>query len=425
MPFLILLLITAGAVGFIYKDRIAKRMAGAQDKPATVSEIGPYGEARDAGNKPVSILAAKAELTDVPVYLHGVGTVQAFNRATVRAQVTGELLSVEFNEGDTVKQGQVLARIDPARYKAAHDQAVAKKAIDESALANALADLQRLETLAKSNFASDQAIDAQRAKADQLRAQIRQDQAAIDSARTDLDHTTIIAPIEGRTGIREIDAGNLISSTDLNGLVTISQLQPISVLFTLAENTVPDLIEAQKAGAVLLEARSGDRAAAQGTLSVIDSRIDQNTGTVRLKGTFANDPLTLWPGQFVNIRLHLKTLNGAVAVPIAALQQGATGRFVYRVAPDDTVRQTPVKVGYEDENRAVILSGLDAGSTVAVTGFNNLKDGAKISVDTGQGGNAAPKAPVSSKGEDTPADERKSENENGQPLKAAQRDTRG
>jgi multidrug efflux pump subunit AcrA (membrane-fusion protein) len=191
------------------------------------------------------------------------------------------------------------------------------------------------------------------------------------------------------------------------------------------DEVVAELIAAQQAGTVLLEARSGDRATAQGTLSVIDSRIDQNTGTVRLKGTFANDPLTLWPGQFVNIRLHLKTLNGAVAVPIAALQQGATDRFVYRVAPDDTVRQTPVEVGYEDENRAVILSGLDAGSTVAMTGFNNLKDGTKISIDTGQGGNAAPKAPVSSKGEDAPVDERKSESENGQPLKAAQRDTRG
>lgn len=415
LPTLVLLLLTAAGAAFIYKDRIAERIAGARQQPATVSAIGRYGEPLGEA-KPVPILAAAVEQADVPVYLHGVGTVRAFNSATVRAQVTGNLLSVDFKEGDMVEPGAVLARIDPARYKAAYDQAVAKKAIDESSLANAQADLARMETLAKSNYASEQSLDAQRAKVEQIRAQIRQDQAAIDSAKTDLDHTVVTAPIGGRTGIREVDAGNLVSTTDLNGIVTISQLQPVSVLFTLPETQIAELIAAQAAGPVALIASVGGRVVADGTLAVIDNRIDDATGTIRLKGAFANDPLVLWPGQFVNIRLHLKTLDDAVVVPVAALQQGATGRYVYRVAPEGVVRQTPVKVAHEDETRAVV-SGIGPGERVAVAGFAQLKDGAKVTVDKRQGMEGAPAAAQ----ETAPAGEKRGE-AGGAPLKSAQRD---
>jgi multidrug efflux system membrane fusion protein len=414
LPTLILLLITVAAAAFIYKDRIAERIAGKREAPATVSTTGRFGEPLGEA-KPVPILAAAVEKADVPVYLHGVGTVRAFNSATVRAQVTGNLLSVDFKEGDMVQAGTVLARIDPARYQAAYDQAVAKKAIDESSLANALADLARMETLAKSNYASEQSLDAQRAKVEQARAQIRQDQAAIDSAKTDLDHTVVTAPIAGRTGIREVDAGNLVTTADAGGIVTISQLQPVSVLFTLAETHIAGLIAAQAAGPVALIASVGGRTIADGTLAVIDNRIDDATGTIRLKGTFANEPLVLWPGQFVNIRLHLKTLEDAVVVPVAALQQGATERYVYRIAPEGVVRQTPVKVAHEDEARAVV-SGIAPGERVAVAGFSQLKDGAKVTVDQGQGIDGAPAAAQ----ETLPAEKR---GEAAAPVKSAQRDT--
>ena len=404
MPTLILLVITAAAAAFIYKGRIAERMAGKKDNPATVGSIGRPGQGADLA-KPVPILAASVEKVDVPVYLHGVGTVRAFNMATVRAQVTGNLTAVEFNEGEMVKAGTVLARIDPARYKAAYDQAAAKKAIDESALANALADLSRMETLAKSNYTSEQTIEAQRAKVEQLRAQIRQDQAAIDSAKTDLDHTTITAPIAGRTGIREVDAGNLVSAGEVGGIVTISQLQPVSVLFTLAETHIAELIAAQAAGPVTLTATLAGRTLAEGKLTVIDNRIDDATGTIRLKGTFANDPLVLWPGQFVNVRLHLKTLGDAVAVPVAALQQGATGRYVYRIEPEGIVRQVPVTVAHEDEGRAVI-SGVAPGDRIAIAGFSQLKDGARITVD--QGGQGSQDAPAAAQ-DSPPAGEKRGE----------------
>jgi multidrug efflux system membrane fusion protein len=416
LPTLVLLLITAAAAAFIYKDRIAERTAGKQEQPATVGAIGRFGERREDGSKPVPILVAAVEKADVPVYLHGVGTVRAFNMATVRAQVAGNLLSVEFNEGEMVKAGTVLARIDPARYKAAYDQAVAKKAIDESALANARADLARMETLAKSNYASEQSMDAQRAKVEQLRAQIRQDQAVIDSAKTDLDHTAVTAPIAGRTGIREVDAGNLVSATDLGGIVTISQLQPVSVMFTLAETHIAGLIAAQAAGPVALTASVAGRTLAEGTLTVIDNRIDDTTGTIRLKGTFANEPLVLWPGQFVNVRLHLKTLQDAVVVPVAALQQGATERYVYRVAAEGVVRQTPVRVAHEDESRAVVL-GIAPSERVAVAGFSQLKDGAKVTVDQGPRIDGAPAAAQDA----APVGEKRGEAATR--VKSAQRDT--
>ena len=237
LPTFVLLLITAAAVAFIYRDRII---------PKTDGEQSAHGERRGGGGrrgrwaadpaKPVSILAEEVKTADVPIYLHGVGTVQASNAATVRAQVSGRLIVVEFTEGQTIRKGDVLARIDPATYQAAYDQATARKAMDEATLANARADLKRLETLAKSNYSSEQATDAQRAKVAQTEAQVRQDQAQIDAAKTDLDRTIIRAPIDGRTGIREVDIGNLVTPADSGGIAVITQLQPISVVFSLSES---------------------------------------------------------------------------------------------------------------------------------------------------------------------------------------------
>jgi multidrug efflux system membrane fusion protein len=386
LPALVLILVTAAAAAFIYKGKIQATLSGevAENKDAAGRDQGRRGRWGTGGDRAVSILAETAKKADVPVYLYGVGTVQAYNAATVRAQVSGRLISVEFTEGQPVRKGDILARIDPVSYQAAYDQAAAKKAINEAVLENARADLKRLEQLEKSNYTSTQQADAQRAKVAQAEAQLRQDQAVINSAKTDLDHTVIRAPIDGRTGLREIDTGNLVTPNDASGIVVVAQLQPISVFFTLPETYIADLIDARKAGTVKLTASAGGKVLGEGELAVIDNRIDQNTGTVRLKGTFPNEDLRLWPGQFVSVRLHLKTLEDATVIPSAALQQGASGRFVYRVEPDSTVKLTPVEVASEDENQAVIASGIEPGEVVAVSGFANIQDGAKIKVDDGR-----------------------------------------
>jgi multidrug efflux system membrane fusion protein len=334
-------------------------------------------------NRAVPILAEAAKTADVPVYLHGVGTVHAYNAATVRAQVSGRLTAVNYREGQDVGRGDVLAQIDPVTYKAAYDQAVARKAMNEALLANARRDLTRYERLAKTDYATRQQADTQQAAVAQLEAQVRQDQAAIDSAKANLDYTTIVAPIGGRTGIRQVDVGNLVTPNDAGGIAVIAQLKPISVLFTLPDTLLGELIAAKERGAVALAASVGGKRVGEGVLEVIDNRIDQGTGTVKLKGTFANEPLSLWPGQFVNIRLHLKTLEGATVVPSAAVQQGAAGRFVYVLQPDDTVKLTPVKVTQEDEHRTVIASGIAPGDRIATAGFSNLQDKQKITLGEG------------------------------------------
>jgi len=389
-----LLLITAGALAFIYKDKIFPPQPGDMAEQGGRRGGGGGGRGRrgrDDANRPVAVLAEAAKSQDVPVYLNGVGTVQAFNTATVRAQVSGRLTSVNYREGQDVKRGDILAQIDPVTYQAAYDQAVAKKAIDESLLANARRDLQRYEGLAKSDYGPKQQADTQRALVQQYEAQVRQDQGAADSAKANLDYATVRAPIDGRTGIRQVDLGNLVNATDSGGIVVITQLQPISVLFTLPENQISELIEAKSRGQVGLAALVGQATLAEGALEVIDNQIEEATGTVRLKGTFTNTPLKLWPGQFVNIRLHLKTLQGATVVPAVAVQQGASGRHVYLAQADGTAKLTAVTVTQEDEKQAVIADGLQPGDKVITTGFANLQDGSKINLD-GAGGPDQPAA---------------------------------
>ncbi|WP_088346607.1 MULTISPECIES: efflux RND transporter periplasmic adaptor subunit [Rhodomicrobium] len=382
LPALILILVTAAAVAFIYKDKIFPKPPGesAENGRGGGGGGGRRGRRSSDPNRAVSILAEAAKTENVPIYLHGVGTVQAFNTATVRAEVSGRLIEVGFTEGQNVKQGDVLARIDPATYQAAYDQAVAKKAQDQASLANQRADLVRYESLAKANYSSQQQADTQKALVAQTEALIRQDQGVIDNAKTDLDRTTIVAPMAGRTGLREVDVGNLVSAGDTGGIVVITQIQPISVVFTLPETYVGELIQSKAAGPVALEASVGGKIVGTGALDVIDNRIDQNTGTVRMKGTFPNEALGLWPGQFVNIRLHLKTLTNATVVPSAAVQQGAAGRFVYRIEPEDRVKLVPVEVAQEGEDLTVIGKGIQPGEKVATSGFSNLQDGSKVSI---------------------------------------------
>jgi multidrug efflux system membrane fusion protein len=331
---------------------------------------------------PIPVSVAAAERRDVPIYLTGLGTVQAFNTVTVKTRVDGELVKVAFAEGQDVKAGDLLAQIDPRPFQATLDQAVAKKVQDEANLANAKLDLQRFSDLAARNFTPQQQLDTQRATVTQLEAQIQGDQAAIDSAKTQLDYTTITSPLTGRTGIRLVDQGNIVHATDATGLVVVTQLQPISVIFTLPESELAAMQSALKAGPVRIFAMSRDdnRQLAEGTLAVLDNQISQTTGTMRLKGTFPNQDGALWPGEFLNIRLLARTSPNVVTVPSGALQRGPNGYYAYLVKPDSTVEARPLEVGQVSNGIAVIDDGVVAGEQVVTAGQYRLQPGARVQV---------------------------------------------
>jgi multidrug efflux system membrane fusion protein len=347
--------------------------------------MGGGGGGRLRSDLPVPVLAAAAMTADVPVYLDGVGTTRALNTVTVKPQVEGKLIEVLFREGQDVARGDILARIDPVTYQAALDQAVAKKAQDEAQLANARRDLERFVRLAETNAVAKQQTDTQRASVAQLEAQVQSDQAAIDNARAILGYTNIIAPISGRTGLRQVDVGNIVRTTETAGLVVITQIRPISVLFTLPQQQLAQINAAMAKGTLPVEALGPDNRTVieRGTLQVIDNQVDQTTGTIKLKAEFPNPDLKLWPGQFVNVRLLVDTLKGAVTVPTAAVQRGPTGTFVYRVNDGDTVAVKPIRVAIQDDVRAVIADGLSPGERVVTTGFAQLADGSRVTVSGG------------------------------------------
>jgi membrane fusion protein, multidrug efflux system len=338
----------------------------------------PSAMALAAAAVPVAI--ASAQQRDVPIYLTGLGTVQAFNTVTIRTQVDGQLIRVAFIEGQKVKTGDLLAQIDPRTYQAALDQAIARKAQDEANLVNAKLDLQRYSALASQDFASRQQLDTQRALVAQIEAKIQSDQAVIIAAQTQLGYTTITSPLDGRTGIRLVDQGNIVHTTDASGLVVITQLHPVSVIFSLPEGRLTTIQLAMASGPVRLFAvnRDGDRPLAEGTLSVLDNEIDQGTGTLRFKGTFPNDDNALWPGLFVKIRLLANTAKGVVTVPSTALQRGPDGYYAYVVKPDDTVEMRTLKVGHIGDGVAIIEAGVAAGEEVVTAGQYRLEPGARV-----------------------------------------------
>jgi membrane fusion protein, multidrug efflux system len=344
------------------------------------------GRGRRGQGGPVPVLASAATVSDVPVYLDGVGTIKALNTVTVLPQVDGKLIKVSFKEGDDVPQGYVLAEIDPATYQATYDQAVAKKAQDEAQLANAKIDLERYTKLAMSNAATTQQRDTQRATVDQLTAQVKQDQAAIDSAAATLGYTKIVAPLAGRTGIRNVDEGNIVHASDTTGIVVITQMKPITVIFTLPQQELPQVNKAFSAGALAVESLASDNVTVtdRGTLRVVDNQVDQTTGTVKLKAEFPNNDLQLWPGQFVNVQLLIDTLKGAIVVPTAAVQRGPQGTFVYLI-DNDKVSVRQVMITQQDDSRAVVAKGLADGDKVVTSGFSQLTDGSKITVTTRDG----------------------------------------
>jgi multidrug efflux system membrane fusion protein len=345
---------------------------------------------------PVPVVAALANRADVPVYLDGVGTVRALNTVTVRAQVEGRLVEVAFKEGEDVKRGQVLARIDPTTFQAQLDQAIAKKAQDEATLANARIDLERYTKLVASNSVARQQLDTQKATVAQLEALVNLDQAAMDNARAILQYTTITAPIDGRTGIRQVDQGNIVRASDPNGLVVITQLRPISVLFTLPQQQLADVSRALAKGTPAVDAFGADNKTVidRGTLQVVDNQVDQTTGTIKLKAEFPNKDLQLWPGQFVNVRLLIDTLQQVVVAPTAAVQRGPTGIFVFVVQADNTVAVRPVTVTQQNEMQAVIATGLKPDERVVTTGFARLTAGSDVTVTNAESVPAPGSEPV-------------------------------
>jgi multidrug efflux system membrane fusion protein len=331
---------------------------------------------------PVPVLAATPRVQDVPVYLDGVGSVRALNNVIVRAQVDGKLIAVNFTEGQDVKKGDVLGEIDPVLYKAAYDQAVAKKAQDEALLANQRLDLARYQQLAASNAGSKQQADTQKAVVAQQEALVNADQAAIDNAQATLGYTKIIAPLSGRAGLRQVDQGNIIHAADVTGLVIITQLQPIAVQFSLPQQQIVRVNAAAGKGILAVDVfgNDGTTVVDTGTLKGIDNQVDPTTGTLKLKAEFPNVKFQLWPGQFVNVRLKVETIDKAIVVPTSAVQRGPAGTFSYVIGEGDIATAKPVVVTQQNENDAVIASGLTTSDRVVTTGFANLSDGAKVLV---------------------------------------------
>jgi multidrug efflux system membrane fusion protein len=334
----------------------------------------------------VPVETAIAKSTDLPVYLDALGTVKAFNTATITSRVDGQLDKLNFVEGQDVHQGDALAQIDSRPFQSQLAQAEAKKAQDEAQLENAQRDVQRYLMLAPEDYASKQTLDATRALVAQLSAQIKADHAAIDGAKTQLAYTSITAPFSGRTGIRMVDEGNIVRASDTSGIVVITQLQPISVIFTLPQDDLLDVSSAMAAGQVPATALSSDGKTEldRGTLTLIDNVIDTSTGTVRLKATFPNQDRKLWPGQFVNVRLLMRTLPHVLTVPSDAISRGPNGAFTYVVKNDTTVEMRPLDVGRDTDGITQIENGLKEGERVVTSGQYRLQQDAHVQVRVAQ-----------------------------------------
>ena len=348
-------------------------------RPAAPASEGEHGGRRGADGRPVPVVPAAVAQKDVPVYLDGLGTVQAYNTVTIRSRVDGELVEWAVKEGQEVRAGDVLARLDGRTYQAQLDQALAAKAKDEAQLELARLDLKRYQELG--NRISGQTVDSARALLKQVEATVRLDQASIDNARTMLSYTVIASPIDGRTGLRQIDRGNIVHASDASGLLMVAQMQPISVFFTLPQQNLAAINDEMRRQGPLpvLVADSGGRAVLErGALELMDNQVDQTTGTIKLKAVFANEQRHLWPGQFVNVRLLLTTRVASLVVPAAAVLRGPQGAYVFLIKADQTVEMRPVTVGPVEAGEALIESGLAEGEQVAVDGVAKLQNGSKV-----------------------------------------------
>lgn len=334
----------------------------------------------------VPVRIATAAKQDIDIFLKSLGTVTAYNTVTVRSRVSGELVEVAFQEGQQVKAGDLLAQVDPRAFQVALDQARGTQMQNLAQLENARRDLQRYQALYKQDSIAKQQVDTQAALVRQYEGTVKSDQANVDNARLQLEYARITAPISGRLGLRQVDRGNLVSSSDTNGLVVITQTQPISVVFTLPETQLPEVraeIAAGKTLAVDAYDRADTRRIATGRLETMDNQIDVTTGTLKLKARFENADDALFPNQFVNVRLHVLTRKDVTAIPTAAIQQGSAGAFVFLVQQDNTVQVRQLKLGAVNNGMVAVNEGLQPGDRVVVEGTDRLRAGAKVEVAGG------------------------------------------
>jgi membrane fusion protein, multidrug efflux system len=361
---LVVLLVAAGGGGLI-----AWRIYDAP-KPVPAAAASPA----------VPVIAGTVLSHDVPIYLRGVGTVIAYNNVVVRSQVTGQLIKITFTQGQTVKKGDLLAQIDPRPYQAQLAQAIANRDRDQAQVVNAEANLNRYVPLQQKGYATPQLVDTQKAQLGQLQAMVKADEAIIEQARTNLSYTQLTSSIDGVTGIRQLDEGNVIHPTDPNGLVDVTQIQPISLIFSLPQTDFVEIQQQMAKGPLTVLAYSQDNKTKldEGKLDLIDNQIVQTTGTIRLRASFPNTQRNLWPGELVNARLLLDTRHNGLTIAASAVQQGPKGSFVWVIGSDGTVQMRPVTIAQISEGQALIDSGLQANENVVVDGQYRLQPGALV-----------------------------------------------
>jgi membrane fusion protein, multidrug efflux system len=361
---LVVLLLAAGGGGLTARHFLV----GAKPAPAA------------AAPPAVPVVAGTVLSHDVPIYLRGVGTVIAYNNVVVRSQITGQLVKIAFTQGQTVKTGDLLAEIDPRPYQAQLDQAIANRDRDQALVVNAQANLNRYVPLAAKGYATSQLVDTQKAQLAQLQAMVKSDEGVIEQARTNLSYTKLTSPIDGVTGIRQIDQGNIIHPTDPNGLVDVTQIQPISLIFSLPQTEFVEIQQQMAKGPLTVLAYSQDDKTKldEGKLDLIDNQIVQTTGTIRLRASFPNAKHQLWPGELVNARLLLDTRQNGLTIAVSAVQQGPKGSFVWVIGSDGTVQTRPVTVAQISEGQALIDSGLQANENVVLDGQYRLQSGTLV-----------------------------------------------
>lgn len=401
--------------GLQYYEKIGPGTVDAQ-KPATAQ-----------GPPPQTVRDAEATKGDIPIIIDALGTVTPLATITVKTQIAGKLQEVAFQEGQLVKAGDFLARIDARPFEATLAQAQGQLAKDSALLAQAQSDLSRYQTLVKQDSIARQQVDDQGFLVLQDKAAMASDEAQIDAAKLNIGYAHITAPVSGRVGFRMVDQGNYVQPSDANGLVVITQLQPITVFFSIPEDSLPLVSARLKSGAALpvnVYDRANVKQLASGTLTTIDNQIDTTTGTVKLRATFANDDFALFPNQFVNVRLLADTLSGAVIAPNAAIQLGSIGNFVYVVRDDSTVTVRKVMIGAADADHTAVLSGLSAGERVVIDGVDRLREGAKVAVRNGPGGGAPAAKGSAATPETSPATDVKQSSAPTDPAAAGQRKSR-